>query len=187
VKSETVVQSEPEASGSKAEITSKPKNHKSKVMTKSESKTSKIKILKISEPVPQDLLKSGSGFLKSRVQKNKTVSASEVSKPKGAKPKAMIDQKQPKSHPKVQEVKSKTSSTNLKGPIKQRVPKSEIVNTADMPKSKGKAKIMVSGQRLLKTHDRREVNVPQSNNDRRRKCEVWRQPVWQDHWYRNYW
>jgi len=33
-------------------------------------------------------------------------------------------------------VKSKTSGTHLKGPIKQWVPKSEIVNTADMPKSK---------------------------------------------------
>jgi len=57
-------------------------------------------------------------------------------------------------------VKSKTSSTNLKGPIKQWVPKSEIVNTADMPKRKGKAKIMVLRQRLLKTYDRREVYVP---------------------------
>jgi len=123
----------------------------------------------------------------SGVQKDKTVSASEVSKPKGVKPKVVIDQKQPKSHPKVQGVTSKTSSTNLKGPIKQWVPKYEIVNTADMHKSKAKAKIMVSGQRLLKTHDRREVNVPLPNNERRRKCEVWRQKVWQDHWYRNYW
>jgi len=55
--------------------------------------------------------------------------------------------------------KSKTSSTNLKGPIKIWVPKSEIVNVADIPKSKGKAKIMVRRQRLLKTYDRREVYV----------------------------
>ena len=55
---------------------------------------------------------------------------------------------------------SKTSSTNLKGPIKQWVPKSETVNAADMPKSKAKAKIMVPGQRLLNAHDWREVNVP---------------------------
>jgi len=46
VKVETVVQSEPEASSSKAKITSKPKNFKSKNMTNSDSKTSKIKILK---------------------------------------------------------------------------------------------------------------------------------------------
>jgi len=46
-----------------------------------------------------------------------------------------------------------------------------------MPKSKGKAKVMVSGQQLLKTHDMREVNVPHPHNERRRKCDVWRQPV----------
>jgi len=39
VKVETVVQSEPEASNSKAKITSKPKNSKSKVMKNSDSKT----------------------------------------------------------------------------------------------------------------------------------------------------
>ena len=75
------------------------------------------------------------------------------SKPKGVKPKVMVNQKLPKLHLKVQEVKSKNSSINLKGPIKQWVPKSEIVNIADMPKSKAKEKIMVSGQRLLKAHD----------------------------------
>jgi len=52
VKVETVVQSEPKASSSKAKIISKPKNSKSTAMTSSDSKTSKIKILKRSEPVP---------------------------------------------------------------------------------------------------------------------------------------
>jgi len=70
---ETVVQSEPEASSSKAKITSKPKNSKPKAMIISDSKTSKIKILKRSEPVPQSLLKPESGILKSKFQKNKTV------------------------------------------------------------------------------------------------------------------
>jgi len=65
-KFETVVQLEPEASCSKAKITSKPKNSKSKGMTNSESKTSKVKILKRSEPVPQSLLKPESGILKSK-------------------------------------------------------------------------------------------------------------------------
>jgi len=102
--------------------------------------------------------------------------ASSESELKGVKPKVLINQKLSKPHLKVQEVKSKTSNTNLKGPIKQWVPKSEI-NTAEMPKSKGKEKIMVSRQQLLKTYDRREVNVPQPHNERRRKCEVWRQPV----------
>jgi len=189
VKVETVVQSEPEASSSKAKITSKPNNSKPKFMTNSDSKTSKIKILKRQEPVPQCLLKRESDVLKSKFQKNKTVATSGESKPKGVKPKVMVNQKLPKPHLKVKEVKSKTSSTNPKGPIKQWVPKYEIVNTADMPKSKAKAeaKIMVSGQWLLKAHDWREVNVPHPHNIRRRKCEVWMQPVWEDHWYMSYW
>ena len=54
----------------------------------------------------------------------------------------------------------------LKRPIKQWVPKSELVNTADMPKSKGNAKIMVPRQRLLKTYDRREDYVPHPHNER---------------------
>jgi len=113
--------------------------------------------------------------------------ASGESELKGVKPKVLINQKLSKPHLKVQEVMSKTSNTNVKGPIKQWVPKSEIVNTTEMPKSKGKAKIMVCGQRLLKTYDTREVNVFEPHNERMRKCEVWRQPVWHDHWYRNSW
>jgi len=176
-KIDIVVQSEPEASRSKAKITSKPKNSKSKAMTNSDSKTSKIKILRRSEPVPQSLLKPESSILKSKSQKNKTAVVSGESELKDAKPKVLINKKLSKPHLKVQEVKSKTSSTNLKGPIKQCVPKSEIVNTVKMPKSKGKTKIIVPGQRLLKTYDRREVNVSQPHNERMRKCEVWRQPV----------
>jgi len=129
-KVETVVQSEPEASSSKAKITSKPKNSKPKVMKNSDSKTSKIKILKRSEPVPQCPLKPESGVLKSKFQKNKKVAAFGESKPKGFKPKVMINQKLPNLQHNVQEVKSRTSSTNLTGPIKQWVPKSEIVNAA---------------------------------------------------------
>jgi len=66
--------------------------------------------------------------------------ASGESELNGVKPKVLINQNLSKPHLKVQEMKSKTSSTNLKGPIKQLVPKSEIVNPAEMPKSKGKAK-----------------------------------------------
>jgi len=53
-KLETGVQSEPEASSSKAKIISKPKNSKSKAMINSDS-----------EPVPHSLLKPKSGVLKS--------------------------------------------------------------------------------------------------------------------------
>jgi len=63
-------------------------------------------------------LKPESGVLKSKSQKNKTVVASCESEPKGVKPKVLINKKLSKSHLKVQEVKSKTSSTSLKGPIK---------------------------------------------------------------------
>jgi len=118
VKVETVVQSEPETSISKAKITSKPRNSKPKVMKNYDSKTSKIKILKRSEHVPHSLLKPESDVLKFKVQKNKTVAASEESKPKGVKPNLMVNEKLPKPHLKVQEVKSKTSNTNPKGPIK---------------------------------------------------------------------
>jgi len=141
-------------------------------MINSDSKTLKIKILKSSEPVPQSLLKPESGVLKSKSQKNKTVVASCESEPKGVKPKVQINQKLSKSHLKVHEMKSKTFSTNLKGTIKQWVPKSQIVNTTELPKSKGKAKIMVPGQWLLKTYDRREVYVPHPHNEIRWKCEV---------------
>ena len=156
-------------------------------MVNSEYKAAKLKILKRSEPVPQNLMESESDILKSKVQKGKAVVASKVSKPKVENPKVMINQKLPKAHLKEQEMVSKSSSSNLKGPIKQWVPKSEIVNTAGLSKSKIKAKVMVPGQRLLKAHDRREVNVPIPHNERRRKCKVWRQPVWEDYWYGDYW
>jgi len=93
-KFETVVQSESEASSSKAKIISKPNNCKPKAMINSDSKTSKIKILKRSEPVPQSLLKPESGILKSKFQKNKTVVASWESEPKGVIPKVLVNQKQ---------------------------------------------------------------------------------------------
>jgi len=173
-KLETVIQSEPEASSSKAKIISKPKNSKPKAMINSDSETSKIKILKRSEPVTQGLMKPESEVLKSKCQKNKTVIASCELKPEGVKPKVLVNQKQSGLQHKVQEVKSKTSSTNPKGPIKQWVPKSKLVNTADMPRSKGKAKIMVPRQQLLKTYDKKEVYVPNPHSERRRKSEVWR-------------
>jgi len=125
--------------------------------------------------------------LKSKDQKNKIVVASWKPKPKGVTSEVSVNQKQSSSKNKVQEVKSKPSSTNPKGPIKQWVPKSKIVNAADMPKGKRKAQVMVPGQWMLKAHDWSEINVPHPRNEGRRKCEVWRQPMWQDHWYMNYW
>jgi len=91
VEPETVVQTEPEASSSKAKITSKPKNSKPKAMINSELGTSKIKILKKAEPLPQSLLKTESGILKAKDQKNKTVVASWKPKPKGVKPEVSVN------------------------------------------------------------------------------------------------
>jgi len=88
---EIVVQSEPKASSSKAKIISKAKNSKPKAMIKSEPGTSKIKILKKAEPLPQSLLKTESGILKAKDQKNKTVVASWKPKPKGVKPEVSVN------------------------------------------------------------------------------------------------
>jgi len=130
-------------------------------------KTLKIKVLKISKPIPKSMMNSESGILKSKIQKKKTIVASWEPKPK-----VLGEQKSLDFEHKAQNKKSQTLSTNPKGPIKIWVPKFEIVNNADMSKSKGKTKIMVSRQWFLKTQDRREVYVPYSNNERRRKCEI---------------
>jgi len=145
-------------------------------MINSDSKTPRIKILKRSEPIPESMMNAEPGILKSKIQKKKTVVAYWEPKPKGIKPKVLGEQKSLDFEHKAQKKKSQTLSTNPKGPIKIWVPKSEIVNVADMSKSKGKAKIMVPRLWLLKTHDSRQVYVPYSNNERRRKCEIWRQP-----------
>jgi len=134
-----------------------------------------------------------SDVLKSKAQKNKTVVASWKPKLNGVKPEVSVNQKHSSSKHKVQEVKSKPSSTNPKGPKKQWVSKSKTVNVVDMPKGKRKTQVMVPRQWMLKAHDRGEIYVPHPRNEGRRKCEVWRQrevwrqPIWQDHWHGNYW
>ncbi|RHN38492.1 hypothetical protein MtrunA17_Chr0c01g0488991 [Medicago truncatula] len=183
----TTVKSEPKASGSKAKITSKLENLKSKVLTKSDPKTQKIKILKRSEPVPQSLIKPESKIPKPKDQKNKAVTASEKTIPKGVKPKVLNDQKLLSTHSKVQGRKSKTSRTNPKGPMKIWVPKSELVKTAGVPKGKRETKVMVPRQWVFKAYDWRERFVPYPYHERWRRSEVWWQPNWKNHWYRYYW
>jgi len=51
-------------------------------------------------------------------------------------------------------------------------------------KEKHKPRYLDSGR---SRHMTGEKYVPHPRNEGRRKCEVWRQPIWQDHWYRNYW
>jgi len=115
-------------------------------MINSDSKTPKIQILNRPEPKQQVLKNSESDVLNPKFQRKKTIVASWDPKPKVIKPKVLSEQKPPNFKHKDQKKKSKTSSTNPKGPIKIWVPKSEIVNAADMPKSKGKSQVMVPGQ-----------------------------------------
>jgi len=68
--------------------------------------------------------------------------------------------------------KTESFRTNPKGPIKIWVPRSEIVDAADMLKRNGKEKVMVPGQWLLTIHDRRKVYVPNPNNERGRNCGI---------------
>ena len=112
-------------------------------MINSDSKTPKIQILNRPEPKQQVLKNSESDVLNPKFQRKKTIVASWDPKPKVIKPKVLSEQKPPNFKHKDQKKKSKTSSTNPKGPIKIWVPKSEIVNAADMPKSKGKSQVMV--------------------------------------------
>jgi len=81
-------------------------------------------------------MNSESSILKSMLQRKKTIVASWEPKLKGIKPKVLSEQKPSNFQHRVQKKKSKTFSTNPKGPIKIWVPKSEIVNVADMPESK---------------------------------------------------
>ena len=82
---------------------------------------------------------------------------------------------------KAQKKKSKTFSTNPKGPIKIWAPKSEILDVVGLLKRNGKTEVMVPGQWLLKAHDRRRVYVPNPINEKGRNCGIWRKPEWQDH------
>ena len=105
-------------------------------MTNSDSKTPKIKILKRSELIPQSLKNSESAVLKPKFQRRKIFVASWEPNPKGGKPKVLNEQKPLNFQHKVEKKKSKIFSINSKGPIKIWVPKSEIFDVADMPKSK---------------------------------------------------
>ena len=76
--------------------------------------------------------------------------------------------------------------TNQKGPICIWVPKSQIVFAADMPKGKDGKPILVPGQWLLTTYDRRKAYVPNPESERGMKCVFWRRPEGEDHRYRYY-
>jgi hypothetical protein len=68
--------------------------------------------------------------------------------------------------------KFKEMRTNHKGPMKIWVPKSEIIYVSDLHSKKTKVTILVSGQWLLASHDRRKVYVPKPDSPRGRFCGV---------------
>jgi hypothetical protein len=88
-------------------------------------------------------MNSASGIVKPKLQKKKIVVASWEPIPKGVKPKGLSHQKQSDLLLKEHQKQSKSFRTNPQGPKKIWVPKSELVNNAGVPKSKGKAKVMV--------------------------------------------
>jgi hypothetical protein len=67
------------------------------------------------------------------------------------------------------------------------VPKSEIIFASDLHSRKAKTTILVPGQWLLTTYDRRKAYVPNPNSKRGRKCRVWRKEKREDHWDRYNW
>ena len=126
-------------SGSKSlnskELTkSKPENQKTKVMNDSESKAPTLQILKRSEPNKQVLKKTESETQKPRFQRKEAVFTKSHSKTKGSEPKVWKKTEQENFRQKTQ-MRLRTSRTNPRGPMKIWVPKTEIVNAADMSKS----------------------------------------------------
>jgi len=166
--------SEPEDSSSKVMTNSKPENQETKVMNNSKSKAPKLQILK----------KTKSEIQKPRFQRKKAVCAKSQSKTKGSEPEVWKKTRQENFRQRTQR-KFKTPWTNPREPTKIWVPKTDIVDVAGVSKRKRKAEVLVPGQWLLATHDRRKVCVPNPNHERGRNCGIWRKPNWQDHWYWN--
>jgi hypothetical protein len=83
--------------------------------------------------------------------------------------------------------KNRILKTNPKGPIRIWVPRSEIVYVSELQSRKGKAAVMVPGQWLLTTHDRRKAYVPNPDSERGRLCGIWRKTKREDHWYEYSW
>jgi len=176
--------SEPEASTSNVMTKSKPENQETNVMNDSKSKAPELQILKRSEPNKQVLKKTESEIQKPGFQRKKAISAKSQSKTKSSEPKVWKKTKQDNFRQRTQR-KFKTPWTNPRGPIKIWVPKTDIVDVASVSKRKRKAEVLVPGQWLFATHDRRKVFVPNLIHERGRNTGIWRKPNWQDHWYWN--
>jgi len=169
-----VIQSEPVAFESKTLINSNSKVPKSKVVITLNLRL-KIQILKIPEPKSLVMMNSESRTSKSKDQRRKTIVATWDLRPNCVKPKVLNEHKPHNFRHKAQK-KTKPFRTNHKGPIKIWVPKSKILYVAYMLKRKGKAEIMIPGQWLLTTHDRRKMYVLNPNHERGRNRGILRKP-----------
>jgi len=69
---------------------------------------------------------------------------------------------------------SNTFKTNKKGPKKIRVPKDKVIPIPDVFNNKKETRIMVHEQRLLTTHDKRNVYVQMPNPCTWWNCNFWR-------------
>lgn len=118
---------------------SKPETSKSKVLKKIEPKKYSYKILK--DPEPKDKIHSRQKTFKYKFLNN---------------PKPYYKEKT--------QNKRKHSKTNLKGPIRVCVLKSEIIFATDMLKGKNKVTTSVPEQWLLTTYNNRKAYVPNPNS-----------------------
>ena len=140
-------------------------------MNNSKSKAPNLQILIKSEPNKQVLKKTESETQKPRFQRKEAVVAKINSKTKGSEPEVWKKTKQDNFRQRTQR-KFKTPWTNLRGPTKIWVPKTDIVDVAGMSKRKRKAEVLVRGQWLLATHDGRKVFVPNPHHERGRNCGI---------------
>lgn len=83
--------------------------------------------------------------------------------------------------------KKKPVGTNPKEPIRLWAPKYEIVYPTNMFQERRKTVIMVHGQWLVTTYDRRKSYVLNPNSEREGNYGIRRKPKMKDHRYGLYW
>lgn len=76
--------------------------------------------------------------------------------------------------------KRKHIKTNLKGPIRVWVPNNETIFAACMMKRRKKPTILVPGQRLLTTYNKRKTYVINPNSEGGKECGIWKKPARRD-------
>lgn len=138
---------------------------KAKVLNKSKSRALESK----------DLIKSKPNIPESKVLNSSKPKAKKNSRPKTFKPKVLNDSKPHILKPKVLK-KEKSFRANPKEPMKICVPKSEILYATETLYGRTNASVMVPGQWLLMTHDKRKAHFPNINTERGKNCAILRKP-----------